>query len=69
MVDERFRLHTQSPVVNVNTVKVSHSKGFILICFNPRRTASQICLKVAEYTWFFPKDLYKKCIDRKVQHV
>jgi hypothetical protein len=25
--------------------------------------------KVAEYTWFFSKDLYKKCIDRKVQHV
>jgi hypothetical protein len=26
-------------------------------------------IKVAEYTCFFPEDLYKKCIDRKVQHV
>jgi hypothetical protein len=25
--------------------------------------------KVAEYTWVFPEDLYKKCIDRKVQQV
>jgi hypothetical protein len=24
---------------------------------------------VAEYTWFFPEDLYKKCIDRKVQRL
>jgi hypothetical protein len=30
---------------------------------------TKITIKVAEYTWFFPEDLYKKCIDRKVQHV
>jgi hypothetical protein len=29
----------------------------------------KLAVKVAEYTCFFPEDLYKKCIDRKVQHV
>jgi hypothetical protein len=33
------------------------------------RSAKSLAIKVAEYTWFFPEVLYKKCIDRKVQHV